>query len=110
MTKVRVYYYDDTNNEFDVVLEDGGIASVHLGDEGLYQTMYYHTRMNPKDEDVFEDLSNGKANVKTWESDDTVEIVLDACNWLQMHNEGFDYTPVYVDFDHVQRDIKQFIS
>ena len=109
-TEVRIYFYDDTNKEFDVVLKDGGIASIHVGEDGNYRTTYYQSRLDPSKENIVESLEGYKSQIKTWDVSDVEFIMKDACNWLLMVNKGFNYTKIYVDYNHVQRDIKQFIS
>ena len=73
-------------NEFDVITEDGGIASISFIDE-TFQTMYYQSRINKNSVDVhssvWDDLSEGKAYVKEWENDAThEEMIKDALEWL----------------------------
>tara|TARA_R110002012_G_scaffold126846_1_gene278961 strand:- start:1874 stop:2215 length:342 start_codon:yes stop_codon:yes gene_type:complete len=113
MTKVRIYHYSG-DTETDVIMEDGGVVSISLCEEDdnktYYSSAYYQSRIDKSSEDVFSFVTDSKMNVKDWKHDNIEEIYLDACNWLQMHNEGFDITHVYIPYEHCQEDIKQFIS
>lgn len=73
-------------NEFDVITEDGGIASISFIDDE-YQTMYYQSRIKDDSTDVhssvWDDLSEGKAYIKEWEGKPTHdEMIKDALEWL----------------------------
>ena len=73
-------------NEFDVITEDGGIASISFIDES-FQTMYYQSRINQSSVDVhssvWDDLSDGKAYLKEWDGNPTHEsMIQDALQWL----------------------------
>lgn len=71
--------------DFDVIVEDGGIASIYETGDGI-TTMYYQTRLTDIDQsgDVFEQLGDGKAYYKDWESDEPTEeeLIKDALEWL----------------------------
>lgn len=82
--KFRINTID--KNEFDVITEDGGIASIYESDN-CFQTMYYQTRLTEISEDVhtevWDDLSEGKAYLKEWDGDPSVEeLIQDALEWL----------------------------
>ena len=73
-------------NEFDVITEDGGIASISFVD-GSFQTMYYQSRINKDSVDVhssvWDDLADGKAYIKEWEETPTRDaLIKDALEWL----------------------------
>lgn len=80
--KYRILVID--NNEFDVIVEDGGVASIYKTEDG-FSTMYYQSRITEattKDE-ADEILSNGKAYVKEWEGEPTMnDFIRDAQEWL----------------------------
>lgn len=72
--------------EFDVITEDGGVASISFID-GEYQTMYYQSRINKDSTDVdgsvWDGLADGKAYIKDWEVVPTRdELIKDALGWL----------------------------
>jgi hypothetical protein len=72
------------DESFDVITEDGGIASVYHNGENI-TTNYYQLRLTDidKDEYLWDALSCAKIYYRDW--DDGVgndEIVNDALNWL----------------------------
>jgi hypothetical protein len=83
--KYRIHNF--TTFDFDVITEDGGVASIYESDNG-YQTMYYQTRLTELDDDlhstVWDDLGNGKAYVKEWglQHPERDELIVDALKWL----------------------------
>jgi hypothetical protein len=74
---------NDSNNEFDIITEDGGVASVHYNGSSFITT-YYQTRLTEiEGEDVWEELAEGKSYSKNWdEKTDKSEIINDSLNWL----------------------------
>lgn len=80
--KYRIKQIDD--KEFDVITEDGGIASIYHNEDG-YNTMYYQSRITDAEnmDEVDNILSNGKAYIKEWgENADKDSIIKDALSWL----------------------------
>lgn len=82
--KFRINTIDE--KEFDVITEDGGIASISYIDD-RYQTMYYQSRITNDSTDVhstvWEDLEDSKAYIKEWEGNPAKdELIQDALNWL----------------------------
>lgn len=80
--------------EFDVITEDGGVASVYKSDGG-YHTMYYQTRLTDLDNDlhstVWDDLGSGKAYMKEWESEALAdEMIADALGWLVVGEKDWE--------------------
>lgn len=73
-------------NEFDVITEDGGIASIYFTDDA-YNTIYYQSKITNESSDVhssvWDDLAEGKTYTKDWEGNPTEdEMIQDALNWL----------------------------
>lgn len=80
--KYRIKQIDE--KEFDVITEDGGIASVYYNEDG-YNTMYYQSRITDAYcmDDVDDVLSNGKAYVKEWGHHVNIDdVIKDALSWL----------------------------
>ena len=80
--KYRIIKTSDT--DFDIITEDGGVASVHYNGEKLC-TNYYQSRLTDIDcdDDIWEQLSEGKIYNKDWtEKESNQEIITDALNWL----------------------------
>ena len=73
------------NEGFDVFTEDGGVASVQWNEDG-YSTTYYQSRLTDMTSDydnMWTYLAQGKAYIKDWEYDPTIEeAVMDALDWL----------------------------
>lgn len=69
--------------DFDIITEDGGIASVYHNGENLV-TMYYQNRLTEiKDGDVWGQLADGKAYIKDWEDDIERDVIIrHALDWL----------------------------
>lgn len=80
--KYRINRLED--NEFDVITEDGGIASIYYNENGA-NTMYYQSRIkdaNSMDE-ASEILWDSKAYIKDWgENTNEADIIADALAWL----------------------------
>ena len=80
--KYRINELDEI--EFDVIVEDGGVVSVHHNGENLVST-YYQSRitedMDP--DEIWEILGSGKAYTKDWpDGTSRDEIIKDALSWL----------------------------
>lgn len=71
------------DDEFDVITEDGGVASVHHNGFHLITT-YYQTRLTDiSGENVWDELSDGEIHLKDWEEGASEqEIIKDALDWL----------------------------
>lgn len=71
-------------NEFDIIIEDGGVVSVYHNGDNLV-SMYYQNRITKEmdPEEFWDDLGSGKAYIKDWtDGISKDEIILDALNWL----------------------------
>lgn len=81
--KFRIANQTDMDMDFDIITEDGGIASVHHNGENLVTT-YYQTRLTEiRGGDIWEQLAEGKAYVQDWDEDaEQDEIVRAALDWL----------------------------
>lgn len=80
--KYRIKQIDE--KEFDVITEDGGIASIYCNEDG-YNTMYYQSRITDAYcmDDVDDVLADSKAYFKEWgENADKDEMIKDALSWL----------------------------
>jgi hypothetical protein len=80
--KYRVIRYIE--NHFDIVVEDGGIASVHHTGDNM-TTTYFRTRLTEVDpsKDLFVQLYREQLHVKDWELDvDDDAIIRAALDWL----------------------------
>ena len=81
--KYRIH--DFTTFDFDVITEDGGVASIYQNDDGM-STMYYQTRLTDINQsgDIFEQLGEGKVYQEDWgfQHPDKDELIKDALNWL----------------------------
>ena len=80
--KYRINEIDE--DEFDIIVEDGGVVSIHHNGESLVST-YYQSRitedMSP--EDFWDELGSGKAYMKDWPDGTHIDaIIQDALNWL----------------------------
>jgi len=88
--KYRINQLDKDN--FDVITEDGGIASIYRI-ENVFNTMYYQSRINEAKsmDEIEEILWDSKAYIKYW-SEDTLydEIIKDALGWLVMGNTEWE--------------------
>ena len=77
---------DLSDDGFDVLVEDGGVVSVHKdADEGIYVSTYYQNKIDTQTcaDNFYEALAEGKAYIKDWDSTSTQdEIVQDALQWL----------------------------
>ena len=73
----------EQNDEFIIVTEDGGIVAVHNNGENLVST-YYQNRLTDVTslDEVWEQLSTGKAFMKDWDNESVQTIIQDALNWL----------------------------
>ena len=83
--------------DFDIITEDGGVASVHHNGENLC-TNYYQSRLTDIDcdDDIWEQLSEGKIYHKDWtKNESNQEIITDALNWLVVTS-----TPMNWDIDN----------
>jgi hypothetical protein len=80
--KYRILEY--SNTDFDLITEDGGIASIyHNGDNFI--SNYYQTRLTEIDEneDIWEQLGEGKVYCKDWSQEDNKQSMInDALSWL----------------------------
>jgi hypothetical protein len=66
--------------EFDIITEDGGIASVHH-DGDNFITTYFQSRLTEVSN--LGDLSQGKAFIKQWEDDIERDVIIrHALSWL----------------------------
>lgn len=75
-----------TSDEFDVITEDGGVASVHHNGENFLTTYYQSGLTDHSDltrDNLWEKLGEGKCQIKDWdfEADHSV-MVADALEWL----------------------------
>lgn len=76
---------------FDVITEDGGIASIYYNDG--YNTMYYQSRLTDADsiDDVDDVLSDSKAYIKEWGENVSIqELINDALDWLVLGNKTWE--------------------
>ena len=80
--KYRILEY--SNTDFDLITEDGGIASIyHNGDNFI--SNYYQTRLTEIDENeyIWEQLGEGKVYCKDWSQEDNKQSMInDALSWL----------------------------
>jgi len=79
-------------NEAIIRMEDGGLATIHLGCEN-FQTEYYQTRT--KDEVIdWDQMSESKIYSKNWEGKESidVEMIKDAVSWLVCCTEKIEFT------------------
>lgn len=74
---------DNSDTSIDIIVEDGGICSIHHNGTHLITT-YYQDRTNRIDDDMWDNLANGKAYLKDWEDKQDVddEVIEDALDWL----------------------------
>lgn len=93
--KYRILEHSDT--DFDIITEDGGIASIWQF-AGIYKANYYQRRLteiNP-DEDVWEQLGEGKVYYKEWYTNPSKhEVISDALRWLVVSS-----TPINWEIDN----------
>jgi len=97
------------NTDFDIITEDGGVASVYYNEEALV-TNYYQTRLTDiKGVNVWDELAEGKVYVKEWDEDTRPEdevIIRDALNWLVIPSPSeweYDNTLFSNIFDPIKR-------
>jgi hypothetical protein len=80
------------NKETDatVILEDGGITTVHHNGEHIVST-YYQDRIERYDQDNLDRISEGKTSYKDWQDKQVVddEVIQDALGWLCPFCDGF---------------------
>jgi len=76
---------DYTDGSFDVIVEDGGIASIHHNGYN-FVTTYYGVRLGDCDNSnyIWDELSTGKAQHKDWDEQEPmeVEMIKDALEYL----------------------------
>lgn len=83
--KAKVIFYSD--NEADVFMDDGGVATFHHNEEHMITT-YYQNRVIPEmlneEETIWDVLGEGKSYARDWEDKQVVddEMIEDATNWL----------------------------
>ena len=81
--KAKVIF--DTENEADVYMSDGGVASFHHNGEHMITT-YYQDRIEYgyNEEDIWEKLAEGKVYCSDWKDKHIVddEMIEDAVAWL----------------------------
>jgi len=101
------------DGSFDVITEDGGVASVHHNGE-TYVTTYHATRLSDCDhtKGVWYELSNGNAQIKSWDEEYDpleIEIIMEALDWLVFPRpqEGWEQDDtIWTEF-FPQRDMRQ---
>ena len=80
--KYKILYISE--HDFDVIVEDGGIASVN--DEfGYYNVTYYQSRISPdmQEDEIQEVLHESKCYIKDYTDSATrQEVIADALQWL----------------------------
>jgi hypothetical protein len=82
--KYKIYHR--TDNSYDIITEDGGVAAFYHNDEN-YVTHYYQGRLtdcNPEGS-LWDELSQSKVYIKDWEDSDEPpkeEVIKDALEWL----------------------------
>jgi hypothetical protein len=100
---MRYRILKQTNEEFDIVTEDGGIASVHHNGSNLITT-YYQTRLTEiSGDDIWGEIGEGKTYSKEWEDGaKQSDIILDALNWL--------VTPMPIVWDYDNNLFNEFFN
>jgi hypothetical protein len=75
--------YKHSENEVDIILEDGGVATVHHNGEHLLTT-YYQDRVHAIDDEMWDVLADGNTYTKDWNDKQVVdaEVIDDAIDWL----------------------------
>jgi hypothetical protein len=89
--KYRVHK-STVDESFDVITEDGGIASVYYNDFNLV-TNYYEANLNEinKDNYLWDELSNARIYCHDWEEGVTnQEVIQDALDWLNSQVETWE--------------------
>jgi hypothetical protein len=82
--KYKIFHHSD--NSYDVITEDGGVAAFYHNDE-CFVTHYYQGRLtdcNPEGS-LWDQLSESKVYINDWEGSDEPteeEVVKDALEWL----------------------------
>jgi len=81
-------------NEVTILMEDGGIATLHYTGEYML-TDYYQSRINLSKKNIYEDIYEGKAYAREWNGEKYVtdRMIHDAMHWLMP--TAFDYKVVY---------------
>jgi gas vesicle protein len=110
--KVLVIFRDSRNDEADIYLQDGGVASIYTNDEGL-KTNYYQNRIERKltqesADNLFDILGEGKMYVKDWQQekkrvDD--EVINDAINWLYLATNEYEFEIEKVNMEDLETDM-----
>jgi len=80
--KYRINELDEM--EFDVIVEDGGVVSVHHNGENLVST-YYQNRITQEmdPEDFWDELGSGEAYMKDWPDGTHRDAIIQAAlDWL----------------------------
>lgn len=99
------------DGSFDVITEDGGVASVHHNGSN-YVTTYYGMRLTDCDPNnyVWDELSAGKSHFKDWDEEEPLEIdmILDALGWLVVPNPKLweHYDDIWTEFFPI-KDLKE---
>jgi hypothetical protein len=74
--------------EFDVVTEDGGVASIYLNGYG-YTTMYFQSRIENGN---FDEVTEGKAYCKDWSGNEEDDVMIaDALKWLDPFEDKWEH-------------------
>lgn len=100
MEKIKYRVIEDGDAEYTIVVEDGGVATLHHNGHHMLTTYYQDriTEETSKDE-IWDELAEGKAYIKDWEGiteaptkKELEEMVMDAVDWLVYHPDyGFEF-------------------
>lgn len=93
---------NDDKSEATIIVEDGGIASVHA-DRDYMSTVLYQEKIDFFDDGILDRLSEGKTYIKPWRKKSEVdfEIIEHALDWLCPFCENFDE----VEFNNLASEI-----
>lgn len=101
--KITAHVFILEDNEVDIIMSDGGHASIHHNGEHMLTT-YYQSRLDlsiDNVDDMLTDLSNGKAYHNDWEGEDELsdEMIKDAIDWLVVGNDIESWETIEHDWD-----------
>ena len=110
MEKIKYRVIEDGNAEYTIVVEDGGVATLHHNGYHMLTT-YYQDRVTEETskDTIWDELAEGKVYIKDWEGitdaptdKQLEEMVIDALNWLVFHP---DYEFEFVEDKKIWTDL-----
>jgi len=96
MIKAMYAIQEITPNDITILVEDGGIASIHKTEDASerYLTSYYQNNCDYPlmDSEMWDRLNEGKVYLKDWFNKTKIDqdMIDDALMWLCPHADGFE--------------------